>query len=336
MNLYKRPFPKKPFQDTVIDVLRLNENEWANFKGVASHYLGEKTFHDSIPRKPPQKLLPSALREVRDVDSQNTLAALLHVEHAAHQDPTLEYHKGGGLLETANSIFSTLYNLVGFGPEFDSMFERMGWKAPKKRETPLDRYYAKTVQESYLAPDKRDGQIGGGPNAWLRLPRFDNNKFSVWLDREEKRVHVALKGTSTGADVLSDIRILGTNRSGHEKEIRDYLRDVVRAYGNNYTYDVSAHSLGGAELVNVFQEDEHQLNKYERINIFNPGTTPTHNLDAAKHAVKDPRFHIFLNSGDILSNTYASLINSDSNVAWADASHNPAWNHGMDQWVGDV
>ena len=293
-------------------------------------------FHDSIPTTPPTKLLPSSLREIRDAPDKNTLAALLHVENAAHEDPEIEFHKGGGIREAASSIFNTLYNLVGLGPEFDQMFTNLGWKKPKKRETPLDRYYAKTVQESYLPPDKRDGQIGGGSNAWLRLPRFDTKKFSAWLDRDEKRVHVALKGTSSAEDVWSDLSLLASNRSGHEKEIRDYLRDVVRAYGLNYTYDVSSHSLGAAELVNVFSEDEHQLNKFERINIFNPGTSSIANLDAAKHAVSDPRFHIFLNSGDILSNTYVSLLKPESNVAWGTASHNPAYNHSLGQWVGDV
>jgi len=336
MNLYKKRFPKKSFEHIVLDVLRLDETQWAHFKGVSRHWLGEEVFHDQVPSKPKNKLLPSSLREIRDVDSKNTLAALLHVENAAHNDPSKEYHRGGGLLEATSSIFSTLYNLVGFGPEFDKLFENIGWKAPKNRETPLDRYYAKAVQESYKSIDNRDDSIGGGSNMWVRLPRFDNKKFSVWLDREEKRVHVALKGTTTAADVWSDIKLLGSNRSGHEKEIRDYLIDVTRAYGLNYTYDVSAHSLGAAELVNVFQEDQPQLNKYELINIFNPGTSSVANLDAAKHAVKDPRFKIFLNSGDILSNTYVSLINSDSNVAWGDASHNPSYNHGIQQWVGDV
>ena len=336
MNLYKKRFPQKRFEHTVLDVLRLNEQEWTNFRGVAKHYLGETVFHKQVPSTPQIKLLPSSLREIRDVENKNTLAALLHVENAAHKDPSKEYHRGGGLLETSNSILSTLYNLIGFGPEFSSLFETLGWTPPKNRETPLDRYYAKIVQESYRPVADREASIGGGPNMWVRLPRFDNTKFSTWLDREEKRVHVALKGTSTKADIWSDLSVLATNRSGHEKEIRDYLRDVTRAYGLNYTFDVSAHSLGATELVNVFQEDDHLLNKYETINIFNPGTTPTHNLDAAKEAVKDDRFHIFLNSGDILSNAYVSLINADSHVAWSDATHSPSYNHGINQWVGDV
>jgi hypothetical protein len=332
-NLYKKRFPKRSFQDTVFDVLRLNDEQWNQLKGIANHYLGDETFHPSIPRYPPTKLLPSSLRQIRDIDHPTTLASLLHVEDKAHHDPTKEFNRGGGLLETTSSLFSTLWNLVGFGPEFKSMFDYFGWTTPSKKETPLDRQYAQIVQESYKSIDKRADNV----DDWLRLPRFDNDRFSAWVQRDEKIVHVALKGTSTISDVFSDLSIIGSNHSGHEKEVRDYLRDVVRAYGHNYTYDVSAHSLGGAELVNVFNEDDSQLNKYDRINVFNPGSTPTHNLSAAKDAIKDERFHFFLNSGDLLSNTYGSLIPSGfENVVWGSASHNPMYNHSLGQWIETV
>ena len=326
--------PKRSFEDSVIDVLRLSEEQWGHFRGVAGHWLGGEPFHVDIPKKPPVKLLRSSLKQIRAVPDKNTLAALMHVEDYAHHNS--EFHKGGGLSETANSIMNTLYNLVGFGPEFDRFFENMGWKKPKAHEKPIDRYYARIVQESYMGIDKRDGSIGGGTNQWVRLPRFDTEKISAWLDRGAKKVHVALKGTSSAADIVSDLKILASNRSGHEKEIRDNLRDIVIKYGNNYTYDVSAHSLGATEIMNVFQEDDYLLNKYDLVNLFNPGVTPTHNLDAAKMAAADDRFKIFLNSGDILSNAFVSLVKEDSNVAWADASHSPSHNHGISQWVGEV
>lgn len=334
MNLYKKPFPKKSPEDTIIDILRLNEQEFQNFRNVAIQWSGGKTFHDHLPEKPSRKLLPSALKTIQHVD-QNTLAALMHIENSAHNDISKEYHQGGGLIETGSSILSGLWNMVGLGPEFESLFQTLGWSKPN-RETPYDRYFAKAVQESYKSISKRDDSIGGGQNMWVRLPRFDNKKFSVWLDRPEKRVHVALKGTSSASDILSDASVILSNTSGHEKEISDYLKDITRAYGDNYSYDVSSHSLGSTELINVFQEDQFQLNKYDRINVFNPGQMPTHSLDNAKEAVKDSRFHFFLNSGDMLSNTFVSLVNSDSNVAWSDASHNPVYNHSIGQWVGDV
>ena len=313
-------------------MLRLNPTEWSNFKNTARHFLGEVDFHERLPKYPREKVLPSSLKTIRDVDSQGTLAALMHIEHAAHKDPKMDFHKGGGLYETGSSILHSLWNLIGLGPEFDSLFQSLGWSKPKNRETEFDKLLAACISESYKTIDDRAGSIGD----WVRLPRFDNDKLSVWLDRDERRVHVALKGTSTASDVISDFHILGDNTSGHEHEIREMLRDVIIRYGNNYSYDVSGHSLGATELMNVFQEDDALLNKYDRISLFNPGITPTHSLDNAKEAVGDERFHFFLNSGDIISNGFVSIVQEDSNVAWSDPTHSLTGNHGLGQWKGDV
>ena len=121
MNLYKRRFPKRSFDEHVIDVLRLSPQEFANFQGVAGHWLGTH-FHDSIPDHPPVKLLPESLRTIQSTD-QNTLAALMHVEKYAHDDHQSNFHMGGGLWETGRSILSSLWNVTGLGPEFNSLFE---------------------------------------------------------------------------------------------------------------------------------------------------------------------------------------------------------------------
>jgi len=333
MNLYKKPFPKRTFDESVIDVLRLSEAQWAQYQNVARHYLGERHFHDQIPKLPPGKLLRSSLETIRDVDSKNTLAGLLHVEHAAHIDPNINFHKGGGLWETSRSIFSGLWSLIGFGPEFDRMYESLPFVKPKNRETPYDRYLAKIVDESYQPIDKRNGKVGH----WIRLPEFDTRKFSVWEDPQEKRIHVALKGTTAHqADIWSDIHILANNKSGHEGEIKQYLQDVVTKLGDTYTYDASGHSLGGTELINVFTQDDALLDKYDRVSVFTPGITPTHSLGNVKEALGEDKFHFFLNTGDILSNAVVSLVTHDSNVAYGDPTHSIGHNHGLDQFIGDV
>ena len=117
MNLYKKRFPKKEFEDRVIDILRLSPQEWSNFQNTARHFLGKINFHDNLPEHPSKKVLPSSLHIIDTVDSSNTLAAMMHVEHAAHIDVHRDFHKGGGLYETGTSILSSLWNLIGLGPE---------------------------------------------------------------------------------------------------------------------------------------------------------------------------------------------------------------------------
>ena len=114
------------------------------------------------------------------------------------------------------------------------------------------------------------------------------------------------------------------------------LRHITVSYGNNYTYDVSGHSLGATEIMNVMLEDDFALDKYDEIRLFNPGITPTHSLDNAKEAIKDDRVHLFLNTGDLVSNAMASLVGDDTHVAWGKPSHSFTHNHGLDQWVQDV
>ena len=152
MNLYKRRFPKRTFDEHVIDILRLSPQEYANFQGVAGHWSGTH-FHDSIPAHPPSKILPSSLRTVQNVDQQ-TLAALMHVEKSAHDDHNANYHMGGGLWETGRSILSTLWGAT-LGPTVNSLFETVGFK---KKPTPLstqERKYADLVGQAYMDKSSR-------------------------------------------------------------------------------------------------------------------------------------------------------------------------------------
>ena len=324
--------PKRSLPETTLDVLRLSEKQWAQLKGVARHFLGEHTFHASLPKYPPTKLKPSALRQIVEVDSPSTLAALLHVEEAAHTDPLVDYHKGGGLQETTVGLLSSLWNLIGFGPEFAQIYDHFS-DYSKQKMNELDHVYAELVHQSYQPIDKRAKTV----HDWTRMGDYDTDKLSSWQNEEDRRIHVALKGTSGFSDLMSDVSVLGTNRSGHEQEIQDYLIKLVETFPD-YSFDVSGHSLGARELLNIFVDETNPLlEQFDRINLFNVGTTPTHNLDDSREAVADERIHFYLNSGDLLSNTFLSLIPSDrDNVIWSKPSHSAWYNHSLGQWTESV
>ena len=334
-NLYKKEYKAKSVHDMAVTLLRLSPDQFADFQKMAGHYLGGEKYHESLPQYPRNKVLPSSFQEIKD-NNQSTLAGLLHIEDSAHKAPNIEFHKGGGLGDAINSVFGALWNTIGLGPEFNAWHDPIDEEHHIERHSPKDSYYAKTVQQSYESIDDRIDRIGGGVNAWYREPELDTKAFSTWVDKDNSVVHVGLKGTSSAKDILSDIHVMATNTSGQEGKIQQYLENVIDHYGDGYTFDVSGHSLGGTELINVFQHDNAKLNKYEVINVFNPGVMPTHNLGNAKEAVEDARFHFFLNSGDIVSNTFIGLVNDETHVAWGEPSHNPSYNHGIGQWVGDV
>lgn len=324
-NLYKRRIPKRSVHENVIDVLRMSPKQFEQFQKVASQYQGVDVLHESILR-PQNKLLPSAIEAVRTVQSPSELAAMIHLEQNAHNDPSKDFHAGGGILETTRSIFSSLWNTIGLGPEFSDWFNFFDYKSPENQID--DKRFAEIIQESYKTEDERIDEIGD----WDRDETLSDDTFTVWVDQDDNEVHVALRGTKANtSDIVSDIKILATNVSGNEKEVHEFLKEVQEKY-QGYELDVSGHSLGANTLMNVF-EDFKDLD-YDRVNLFSPGTSPIWNLDKAKEAVTDDKMYFYLNSGDILSNTFVSLIPSDrKNVHWSKPTHNPLTNHGISQWV---
>ena len=172
-----------------------------------------------------------------------------------------------------------------------------------------------------------------------RLPQYGTEKFTVFQDDRNKRIHIGVRGTKMNMqDLGSDINIIKGNRSGHEEELAKELRDILLHFhnpGSNepWKFDVSGHSLGGTEIMNIFEgTDDPVLKLVDRINLFNPGMTPTHSLSVPKAAASDPRFHFYLNDADLLSNTMVSLIHENTPVKWGKTGHNPLSNHGLGQW----
>ena len=66
-NLYKRRFPKRNFHQQVTDVLRMSQSQFVQVQGAAQQFLGERVLHPNLKR-PKNKLLPSSLRTIRDMD----------------------------------------------------------------------------------------------------------------------------------------------------------------------------------------------------------------------------------------------------------------------------
>ena len=323
-NLYKKQFPKRSFTDTVFDVLRMGPGttKWKQFQGVAQKFQGGSL-------RPNRKLLPSSLRTVAEMDSPSTLAALMHQEKFAHDTHDHEFHMGGGLYETAGSIFSALWGMTG-----KAAYNH--WYGHNERHqeggiSDLDSQYAKAVSEAYKKKGTRS-DVGD----WELQEEYSDDRFAVFKD--EDKVHVALRGTKPEAlDLWKDAKIIYRNSPGDDEDIRDRLTEIADAFPDS-DLDVSGHSLGSNQLVNAFEgySDVPEMQRYGRINLFNPGTSPLSHLDTHKEAVDDDRVHLYLNTGDLLSNTYTYLVNSDrDNVTYADPGFSPLGNHGLAQWSGD-
>ena len=327
-NLYKKKFPKRTFHQGVVDLLRLSPEQFGQFQQLADQFQGKGYLHKNIPR-PKNKILPKTWETLASVDSPSTLAALIHMERSAHNDHKSSFHEGGGLWEGASSLFNGLWNTVGLGPEFQSWFGSFDYDAQENKPTKLDNQYAHILQQSYKPVGERDDAVDN----WVRDDALDSDKYSVWVDDDDHEVHVSIRGTKLNTeDLFADLHVIFNNTSGNVDELTEFLEQVVDKYGD-YTLDGSAHSLGGSELLEYGVQNPDS--KFARYNLFNPGHNPLWGLGNAQQAIENEKFNWYLNSGDVLSNTFASMVNDDTHVTWAKPSHSPLNNHSVSQWTGD-
>ena len=329
-NLYKQQFPSRTPEEHILDVLRLSQDEFGQFQGVAKHWLGLEGM-DGISRYPPTKLRPQSLHTVASTD-QNTLAVLAHQEEAAHADHKNNFHRGGGLSETFKSIFSGLWRLTPVGFATNWVMDKLD---VSPNATPLseeDHLWADIVHEAYQK--QREREVKGA----RYVPSVSTEKIAVYIDNAAKRVHLGVRGTKMNmSDLVSDLHIVAGNKSGHEDEIRQQLTDIIGNFDQSVDFDIAGHSLGGLEVMNIMMGPSNdQLDRIKEVALFNPGLTPTHNLSTAKEAVDDPRFNFYLNTGDLISNGFASLVDSETDVHWGKAGANPLSNHSLDQWVDEA
>ena len=326
-NLYRKKFPKRTFNQSVVDLLRLSPKQFNQFQSVANQHLGNGVVHKSI-RRSKNKILPKTWQTISTIDSPSTLATMIHMERAAHNKPESHFHEGGGLWEGSYSLFNSLWNTVGLGPEFQDWFGSFDYDASENKPTALDNRYAQILQQSYKPMGERDEQVGD----WVRDGTLETDKYSVWVDENDQEVHVSIRGTKlNSADLFADLNVIYNNTSGNAEELTKFLEEVVDKYGE-YQLDASAHSLGGSELLEVGVQNPDL--GFDRYNLYNPGHNPLWGLDNAQAAIDNDKFHWYLNSGDILSNTFASMVNDDTDVTWAKPGHSPIDNHGVQQWVG--
>lgn len=110
------------------------------------------------------------------------------------------------------------------------------------------------------------------------------------------------------------------------EDLVSYLEKVADKYGDDWILDATGHSLGGNELLEAGVQNP-ELG-YDRLNLMNPGMNPGWGLNNAQLAIDDPKFHWYLNSGDLISNGYASMISDETQVTWSKPAHSPLHNHG--------
>ena len=276
------------------------------------------------------KLKQSSFDEIENTQTTSQFNTKLTVEDMQHNDREENFHKGGGLSETVNSIMSMMWDHLP-----DSIANLI--KTPEYGEdvTQMDRFNADVVRQAYEQDiDKRERSIHG----WIRLPSFDSPYVTTYWDPKKNNVYVAVRGSITAEDWLyHDAGIAIDNHPGENlvNQVRGELIEIAKEFPDA-KLTLNSHSLGGAlvtdSLLGASDEEKSWLDNYSQLNYFNAGSSPIANLEPIKEIVNDSRVKLFINRSDMINQAYNQERLDDTRVSFADASWNPISAHGMAQW----
>ena len=159
----------------------------------------KKTAKDNVGKKRRKKLLPSALHTLANTKTPQQFNAKLAWEEELHNDHSQNFHKGGGLQETANSVLSMLWNnikdLPG-GEKVANLFTSPEYGDPL---TDIDHHNADTLQQAYNQDiDSRATTMHG----WIRVPKFDSPYITVYWNPADDSVYTAVRGSISATDWL--------------------------------------------------------------------------------------------------------------------------------------
>jgi hypothetical protein len=175
------------------------------------------------------------------------------------------------------------------------------------------------ANEAYNKPNERKRNI---MNFQLD-EEFNDTIYAVYQNPQEKRVILAIRGTASASDLLTDVRLaiqqvsnLKTmDNSGRFQKLNRVLNDIFSKYSRlGYNLNLTGHSLAGFETMRL--EDKNPEKVSSGI-AFNAGSTPMTNYkipDDIQH-IRNPRdlisygFRNDPNTVEYVNNQKLSLFN---------------------------
>ena len=309
----------------------LNHRQLTHFlknapKGFWEELQKESATHRTLKHR--SKLLQSSFDAIENTQTPSQFNAKLTAEDMQHGDRKDNFHKGGGLSETVNSLLGAMWDHLP-----DSVASLI--KTPEYGEdvSQGERWQADVVQQAYEQNiEQRAERIHG----WVRLPSFDSPYVAAYWDPSKNEVSVGVRGSVTADDWLfHDAGIAIDNHPG--QKLVDQVRGELVSIAAKLT--LNSHSLGGAivtdSILGASDADKALLDNYSQLNYFNAGSSPIANLEPIKEIVKDSRVKLFVNRSDLVNQAYNQERLPDTRVSFAEAKWNPVKAHGMAQWGSD-
>ena len=136
-----------------------------------------------------------------------------------------------------------------------------------------------------------------------------NTDKDVLTAKRGDNVHINYSGTNirNPRDIISDVALgVGVQRLNPQfKERRQKTRNIMRQYGDDNSYSLGGHSLGGSIALNTVGQSKSIRDRVKKVDVFNPGyTLPFHNSIKVDKPIKrelNEKVNIHRTKGDIVS-----------------------------------
>ena len=136
-----------------------------------------------------------------------------------------------------------------------------------------------------------------------------NTDADVLTAKKGNNVHINYSGTNirNPRDIISDAALAsGVQRINPQfKERRQKTRNIMRQYGDDNSYSLGGHSLGGSIAMNTVGQSKSIRDRVKKVDVFNPGyTLPFHQSIKVDKPVKkelDKKVTVHRTKGDLVS-----------------------------------
>ena len=204
--------------------------------------------------------------------------------------------------------------------------------------TASDKLYAKFSQFAYNVDDAERTRVELSANhpGWELM--YNGNEDSVFINRGEKRMVFASKGTNPTSveDLKSDIKLTARPiynwssipRMDGSLQRYTYYKNLYKTHLGIDKFDVTGHSLGGGVALHIAR-----FNPEDKAVVFNPALPATRAMDK----VSIPNSRIIRTNYDMVSRGRTAVVDGERlTVPVSDGIRNPLNAHKMDHFVDDT
>ena len=279
--------------------------------------------HAKVLSKTPNhvKIKPESYSKIIRAKTSHDLIKPVIIEHLNHENPRLNSHKGGGIVEGVLNVIQTAVQAIG-GKNVSE------WGGPEITHKDLSEAQIDMAQLVNLTyNDKRVDQFEN----YTRVPEYDSRYGALYRDSHGEFTF-AVRGTKGNMrDIWKDARILSGRTNSQDTELNESFTKFKNEHPG-VKVNVAMHSLG-TEL--GFNGADRMGLPVREFYAFNPASSPTWDKGHILHQLDRPNVKFFLSPNDPVSKSYNQNLRTvdSSDIYMGEFYRSPIASHKMGQWI---